>query len=189
MAALGEATAKARHPAPRPPRRRAASLCLCIAALCAFVRPSSASDSIVSEAVVDAPVTAVWAAWTTTAGLRSWLAPHADMDLRVDGLMRTHYGVEGTLGDPGTIVNRVLAYDPERMLSLQVVKAPESFPFRARIGEMWTVLYFLPTVDSRTTVRVVGLGFGTDDESRRMKTFFEQGNAYTLDQLRTHFER
>lgn len=111
------------------------------------------------------------------------------MDLRVDGLMRTHYEAEGRLGDTGTIVNRVLAYDPERMLYLRVVEAPESFPFRTRVGEMWTVLYLLPTADGRTTVRIVGLGFGADDEAQRMRAFFEQGNAYTLDQLRKYLER
>jgi uncharacterized protein YndB with AHSA1/START domain len=147
-----------------------------------------ADDTIVSEGVVNAPVAAVWRAWTTTDGLKSWLAPHADIDLRIDGLMRSNYDAKGTLGDQGTIENRVLAYEPERMLSIRVAKAPERFPFKAKVGEMWTVLYFTPTPEGGTKLRIVGLGFGKDEESQRMKTFFEQGNAYTLVQLQKRLQ-
>jgi uncharacterized protein YndB with AHSA1/START domain len=53
---------------------------------------SSASTFIVSEGVVSAPVSEVWKAWTTSEGLKSWLAPHADIELRIGGLMRTLCG-------------------------------------------------------------------------------------------------
>jgi uncharacterized protein YndB with AHSA1/START domain len=145
-------------------------------------------DSIVTEGVVSAPVTAVWNAWATTAGLKSWLAPHADIDLRIDGIMRANYDPKGTLDDAGTIENKVLAFEPERMFSIRVTKAPEKFPFRSRIGDMWTVLYFQPTAEGKTTLRIVGMGFGKDEESQKMKAFFEQGNAYTLTQLQKHFQ-
>jgi uncharacterized protein YndB with AHSA1/START domain len=146
------------------------------------------SDSIVTEGVVSAPVTAVWNAWATTAGLKSWLAPHADIDLRIDGIMRANYDPKGALGDAGTIENKVLAYEPERMFSIKVTKAPEKFPFSSRIGDMWTVLYFQPTPEGKTTLRIVGMGFGKDEESQKMKAFFEQGNAYTLAQLQKRFQ-
>jgi len=156
--------------------------------LLASIRSAGANESIVTEGVVNAPVAAVWNAWATTAGLKSWLAPHADIDLRIDGLMRSNYDPKGSLGDPGTIENRVLAYEPERMLSIKVVKAPENFPFKGKIGNMWTVLYFQSMPDGKTTLRIVGLGFNSDNESQRMKEFFEQGNAYTLTQLQKHFQ-
>jgi hypothetical protein len=41
------------------------------------------------EGIVDASLDRVWAAFTTSDGLRSWLAPNAEIDLRVGGLMRT----------------------------------------------------------------------------------------------------
>jgi len=34
--------------------------------------------------------------------------------------------------------------------------------------------------DGKTSLRIVGLGFGPDEEWQRMKEFFRQGNAYTL---------
>lgn len=151
-------------------------------------QPAQADDSVVAEGLVNAPVAVVWSAWVTSSGLKSWLAPHAEIDLRIDGLMRSNYDPKGTLGDQGTIENRVLAYEPERMLSIRVVKAPENFPFKAKVGDMWTVLYFQPAPEGGTRLRIVGLGFGSDDESHRMKEYFRQGNAYTLARLQKHFQ-
>lgn len=156
-------------------------------ALCLALLPAAhATDRIVSEGVIDAPVATVWAAWTTTDGLKAWLAPHVDIDLRLDGLMRANYNPQGKLGDPGTIENRILAYEPERLLCIRVAKAPEGFPFRAHIGEMWTVLHFAPATGGKTHLRIVGLGFGPGEEAQKMRAFFQQGNDYTLAQLQQH---
>lgn len=152
----------------------------------ALLPMAHAADRIVSEAMIDAPVATVWAAWTTTDGLKAWLAPQADIDLRLDGLMRANYNPQGTLGDPGTIENRILAYEPERLLVIRVAQAPEGFPFRTIAGEMWTVLHFTPTPDGKTHLRVVGLGFGPGEEAQKMRAFFQQGNDFTLAQLHKH---
>ncbi len=142
---------------------------------------------IVAQGVVAAPVGTVWSAWTTGTGLRAWLAPHAEIDLRIGGLMRTNYKADGALGDPGTIENTILSFEPARMLSIKVAKYPDGFPFPHSIDAMWTVIYFEAVGSDRTRVRVVGLGFGSDDESQKMRAFFDQGNAATLKQLQQHF--
>lgn len=142
---------------------------------------------VVSEAIIAAPVDSVWVAWSRSEGLRSWLAPVADVDMRVGGLMRANYGPQGTLGGPGTIENTILSYEPERMLSIKVSRAPEGFPFPMAIQGMWTVLYFEPLAADRTHVRVVSLGFTGDEESQRMRAFFDRGNALTLQQLQRRF--
>ena len=164
-----------------------ASFLVASVAVLALASPAMATESIVAEGVINAPVAAVWRAWSTAAGLTSWLAPHADIDLRIDGLMRANHDPKASLADPGTIENRVLAYEPERMLSIKVAKAPETFPFKSRIGDMWTVLYFEPAPDGKTLIRIVGMGFGTDPESQKMKAFFKEGNAFTLTQLQKRF--
>lgn len=142
---------------------------------------------IVSEAVIDAAAEKVWAAWTTSAGLRAWLAPHATIDLRIGGLMRANYNQHGTLGDPQTIENTILSWEPGRMLSIRVTRFPRDFPFPTAIGDMWTVIYFEPVGENRTRLRIVGLGFRADAESQKMRAFFERGNAVTLQQLQKHF--
>jgi uncharacterized protein YndB with AHSA1/START domain len=162
---------------------------LLLATALSFAGAASAQDSITSEGTIAAPVAEVWAAFTTGAGLRSWMAPHADIELRVDGLMRANYKPEGTLGDGSTIVNRVLSFEPQRMLSLRVAKAPDDFPFPGAIMAMWSVVYFEDAGDSRTRLRVVSMGFTPDAESQKMKAFFERGNAYTVKKLQEKFAK
>ncbi|NBT99931.1 MAG: hypothetical protein EBT59_12590 [Betaproteobacteria bacterium] len=123
-------------------------------------QPARASDAIVTEGVIDATVGAVWRAWTTSEGLRSWLAPHAEIDLRIDGVMRSNYDPKSSLGGSGTIENKILAF-----------------------------VYFQSTSDGKTLLRIVGMGFGTDEESQKMKDYFMRGNAFTLSQLQTYFRR
>jgi uncharacterized protein YndB with AHSA1/START domain len=151
--------------------------------------PASAQDTgpVVHEGVVEAPLERVWAAFATSEGVRAWLAPHAEIDLRVGGLMRTNYNAQGQLGDPQTIENTILSFEPARMLSIKVSKPPANFPFANAVRQMWTVVYFDADGPTRTKVREVSLGFGSDEESQRMRAYFSKGNATTLAQLQRHF--
>ena len=97
---------------------------------------------LIHEGVVDAPLQKVWDAWTTNAGLQSWLDPHAEIDFRIGGTMRANYNPDGQLGDTETIENTILSFDPQAMISIRVSKAPAVFPFPNAIFAMWTVIYF-----------------------------------------------
>lgn len=156
-------------------------------ALVSVVRAAHGQQPLVTEGVVDAPVDSVWNAFTTSAGLESWMAAHASLDLRIGGAMRTVYAPEAKLGDASTIENTILAYEPKRMLAIKVAKAPEGFPFPNAIGSMWTVIYFDAVDGAKTRIREVGMGFGADDESQKMRQFFDRGNAYTLVALQKRF--
>ena len=165
----------------------------CAVVLAAIVLAASMSvqaqdvGPISHEGIVESSVDQVWAAFTTSEGLRAWLAPHAEIDLRVGGLMRTNYNAKGQLGDSGTIENVILSFEPQRMISIKVAKPPANFPFPNAVREMWTVLHFSPAGLGRTNVREVTLGFAADAESQRMRAFFNQGNATTLSQLQRLF--
>ncbi|HWL94794.1 MAG TPA: SRPBCC domain-containing protein [Phycisphaerae bacterium] len=139
------------------------------------------------SAVVNAPRSAVWKAFTTKEGLESWMVASAEFDLRIGGEMRTHYSQEGVLGDANTIVNEVICYEPERMLSIRIKKPPEKFPFKSAWKNMWTVIYFDDAPDGKTRVRIVGLGHHEDEESKQMRAFFKRGNAATLRTLQEKF--
>lgn len=164
-------------------------LIIAVTLTCVLLGGASAQDiaPIVHEGVVDAPLNQVWTAFSTTEGLRSWLAPHAEIDLRVGGIMRTNYNASGKLGDPATIENTILSFEPHRMISIRVSRAPENFPFPNAVYHMWTVVYFDAISPNQTGIREVSLGFTTDPESQRMRAFFQKGNATTLSQLQRHF--
>jgi hypothetical protein len=50
-------------------------------------------------------------------------------------------------------------------------------------------MYFEEAGANRTRLRLVGLGYGSDEESTKLRGFFEKGNAYTLKKLQEHFAK
>jgi uncharacterized protein YndB with AHSA1/START domain len=129
----------------------------------------------------------VWAALATKEGQESWNVSHAEIDLKVGGKMLTHYDAKGRIGDPNTIENIILSYEPYRMLSIKVGNPPEKFPFKNAIKNVWHVFHFEDAGPSGTRLRIVGLGYGDDEESKKLRGFFEYGNAYTLKKLQEKF--
>ena len=164
-------------------------LVLFIIALAVLPSVSRAEDDnrLVHEGIVNAPLDQVWAAYTTKAGLESWMVAHAEIELKLGGKMKTRYDPKGTVDDAKAIENTILSYEPMRMISFKVTKAPQGFPFPIAITNMWTVVYFEAQGEKATRVRGVSMGFGNDDESKKMREFFNRGNAITLDHLQKRF--
>jgi uncharacterized protein YndB with AHSA1/START domain len=144
---------------------------------------ASASPAQVTEGFVNAPVGEVWRLFTTSEGFKATGAAQAQVDLRIGGEIRSHYDPKGTLGDPETIVNEILAYEPERMLAIRVKQAPANLQHRAALAGTWTVIYFNPAGENMTQVRIVGLGYDDSAESQALRKFFEDGNRWTLDHI------
>ena len=157
----------------------------CLVGLCSLLMVSfaQAAEPQVTEGFINAPVAEVWRLFTTSDGYKATGVALADVDLRLGGTIRSHYDKNGTLGDPGTIVNEILAYEPERMLTIRIKEAPANFPYRSAMRGTWTVIYFTPSGQDMTHVRIVGLGYTDDPESQAMRRFFERGNRVTLDHI------
>jgi uncharacterized protein YndB with AHSA1/START domain len=170
--------------------------------LCAFTAPGQAPDAadqmlnlatanqpLVHSAVVDAPVAEVWKAFTTKEGITGWMVPAGEIDLRVGGKMRTSYTKGSDLTGPDVIENTIISFDPQRMFSIKITKAPERFPFKKAMQHVWTVIYFEPVAQSKTRVTCRMLGFDDEEESVRMRLFFLEGNRQTLEELVKHFAK
>jgi len=157
--------------------------------LLVWAAPAVGQDapSFVNEGIVNAPVADVWKVWTTSDGYRLVGVALADVDFRIGGLIRSRYSASGTLGDDQTIYNRILAYEPLRMIATRIDKPPANFPFKEAWKNTWTVVTLTPLADGRTHVRAASMGFGGDPESLEMRRFFERGNADTLQLLTDHF--
>jgi uncharacterized protein YndB with AHSA1/START domain len=151
-------------------------------------KPEGDAHRLVTEGVIDAPREQVWKAFTTKEGQESWNVAHAEIDSRVGGKMLTHYDAKGKIGDANTIENIILALDPGHMFAIQVGKPPEQFPYKEAIKRVWTVIYLDELGPKQTHVRVVGNGFGDDEESQKLRGFFDKGNSYTLQKLQEKFK-
>jgi uncharacterized protein YndB with AHSA1/START domain len=144
---------------------------------------ATADQPLVTSAVVDAPVREVWRAWTDASVMRQWMVAEAEFELKIGGKMRTAYAAGTDLAGPDAIENTVIAYDPERMLTIKVSRPPAKFPFKEEIAKCWTVIYFRPVEEGKTEVVVRMLGYDATEGSRTMKGHFKAGNKYTLDKL------
>jgi uncharacterized protein YndB with AHSA1/START domain len=146
------------------------------------------APSFVNEATINARATAVWNVWTTGVGYKALGVALADVDLRVGGLIRSRYSAAGVLGDEETIENRILAFEPQRMIAIRIERTPKSFPFKDAWRNTWTVVTLTDLGGSRTHIRIASMGYGTDAESVAMRKFFEAGNAETIETLQKHFK-
>jgi uncharacterized protein YndB with AHSA1/START domain len=140
---------------------------------------SSASPSterkLVIEIEVPAPVHELWAAFTTSEGLMTWLAPKATVDLRPGGDWIVGFPGGGSTGG-GTIVSLI----PEKELVLSAL-APDQFP-HVRAERTRAVFTFEAHGDS-TVVRLTQTGWKTGKEWDRAYEYLVAGNAELLSAL------
>jgi uncharacterized protein YndB with AHSA1/START domain len=136
-----------------------------------------------TEGFINAPLAEVWQLFTTADGLRRAGVAHAEVDLKIGGMIRTHSDPKGQLGDDETTVYRVLAFDPQRMLTLRIEHAPVSLPGREAASDVWTVVYFSAAGEGMTQVRIVELGHTDEPASRALRQHLEATNRTLLAQL------
>ncbi|MEL7500641.1 MAG: SRPBCC domain-containing protein [Planctomycetota bacterium] len=158
------------------------------AALLACTTAIAQEDRVVDEFEIEASVDDVWNAFTTTDGLKSWVAPLADIDFRVGGKWRANYNNSGKLGDETTIENTILCYDPKRMLSIKATGFPKGFEFVEAAKETWSIFYFTKISDTKTKITIVGLGYTDSEQSKKMRAFFKPANKYSMGQLKAALE-
>lgn len=161
---------------------------MCAAAAWVLSAAAAAADrTLEHQGVVEAPLAEVWAAFTTSDGFASWAVAHAQVDLRLGGEIRSSYHPQSDLHDEHTIVNRIISYEPQRMLSIRNEQAPAGFKNAALFQQTWSVIYFEPLGRDRTHVRVIGLGYGEGPEWDEIYDKFKAGNAVTLERLQQKF--
>jgi uncharacterized protein YndB with AHSA1/START domain len=144
---------------------------------------AQAAEPQVTEGFINAATPEVWRIFTTAEGYKQTGVAHAEVDLKIGGAIRTHYDPKGRLGDARTIVNEILAYEPERMLAFRIKQAPADFPYPDAVAGTWTVIYLTPAGDNMTQVRIIGLGYTDQPQSVAMRKFFAEGNRWTLDRI------
>jgi len=123
------------------------------------------------EAVIDAPLAAVWQAWTTEAGARSFFAPACKIDLRPGGAYEMYFDLEAPLGSRGGEGCTILAVEGLKMLSF-TWNAPPEFP--AIRTQLTHVLLRFTEVDAgHTRVSLRQDGWGNSPEWQAVYRYFE----------------
>jgi len=121
----------------------------------------------------------VWQAFTTTAGLESWLWQDCSVDLRPGGGWLVHFPGGSTGG--GTIEK----FKRGRELRIHAM-APDQFPTVRSVGT--TALFQFEAIgDTATRVRLVQTGWRSGEEWDRAFDYLAKGNAQLLGQLRYRF--
>lgn len=144
---------------------------------------------LVEEVVVEAPLAAVWSAYTTEEGYTAWAAPKARIDLRVGGTILTQYGADAEIGDPGTNTLHIVNYVPERLLTMRAEVGDNWPEVMKQDGERLTnVVLFEALSPTRTKVESYGIGYGTSPEYERLLQFFVEANRSLYVELKRHLE-
>ena len=144
---------------------------------------------LVHEVTLNAPVGKVWAAYTTTKGWQSWVAPVASVDLKIGGLIKTNYRKGGKLTDDDAITLNIINYVPQRALTLQAELA-KNFPtvLKVREKQMYNLITFLPMGKNRTKLVSYGIGYKDSPEMMKMLKFFVQANEQSFRKLIKYVE-
>jgi uncharacterized protein YndB with AHSA1/START domain len=154
-----------------------------LSALGLWSQATLAAEPQVTEGFINASPAEVWRIFTTAEGYKLTGVAYADVDFKIGGTIRTHFDAKGRLGDANTIVNEILAYEPERMLAIRIKQAPADFKYQDAVADTWTVIYLAPAGDNMTQVRMVGLGYTDAPQSQAMRKFFADANRATLDRI------
>ena len=155
------------------------SFLLFIALLVAI--PLSGAPRAVEVSVdVDAPVRAVWQAWTTREGIVSFFGSDARIDLRPGGAYEILFG--NGVGCNGCMV---MAVQPERLLAFTWNSPPHLAEVRPHFTHV--VLRFEPLGEKHTRVTLHEDGWGDGGEWDKSFDYFSEAWPRVLKRLQQRF--
>lgn len=84
------------------------------------------------EVTLTVPLEDVWSAWTTTGGVVTFLAPKANIELRIAGPYELFFDLKAPVGFQGTEGCKVLGFEKMKSLAFEHL-APPRFPNVRRV--------------------------------------------------------
>lgn len=126
----------------------------------------------------------VWEMVSTSQGLRAFVAPVTDVEMKYNGKYYTNYQPGSKIGDPGTIYNTVVAYVPLQMVAIHVKLGKLIFPASVADADRLNAIMEIKDLgDNRVRVSETMVGWQTGEDWDKVYLFFQTGNAYVLGQL------
>lgn len=149
-----------------------------------FTAPNGERVQRLEIIIPGASTAQVWEMVSTAQGLRAFVAPVTDVELKYNGKYYTNYNPAAKIGDPGTIYNTVLAYVPQQMLAIHVKLGKAVFPATVvEADRLNAILEIKDLGDNRVRVSETMVGWQTGEDWDKVYKFFQTGNAYVLGQL------
>jgi len=152
---------------------------------------SSDIDNLVLEQsfIINVSVDSVWNAYTTKEGWESWATAIAEIDFRLNGVIKTNYNNEGKIGDESTIVLHIINYVPRRALTLQA-EVSSHFPDFMQEDEkdLYNMILFEEISPNRTKVISYGIGYKKNEKYLSLLEFFIKGNEQSYLNLISYLE-
>ena len=139
--------------------------------------------------MVNAALDSVWNAYTTEKGWKSWVSPIADIDFKINGVIKTNYNENGKIGDDSTITLHIINYIPKQMLTLQA-ELTKNFPEFMKEDEkdLYNMILFEKMTPSKTKVISYGIGYKNNEKYKSLMKFFIQGNEQSYHNLISYLE-
>lgn len=142
---------------------------------------------IAYQVSIPAALRAVWAAWTTEEGAKTFFSPDCNIDLKPGGAYEMLFNLEAPPGEQGGEGMTLLAIQPEKMLSFTWNSPPNLPSVR---GEMTHVVVRLESKGAEETlVSLVHDGWGEGDEWDQAFDYFTRAwGEIVLPRLKYRFE-
>jgi len=141
---------------------------------------------IFKTAVVKAPLSEVWKAWTTGEGVKTFFAEDALVDAVPGGPYEIYFSRDAPQGSRGSEGCKVLAVDPMRSFAFDW-SAPPSMP-AVRAQRTNVQLLFEEHGPREVRVRLFSLGWGTGDEWLKAHQYFDRAWSFVLANLEKSFQ-
>jgi uncharacterized protein YndB with AHSA1/START domain len=155
--------------------------------LLASVLPAFAQERAIDEKItVKANVDDVWKAWTTTEGIKTFFAPDAKVELRVDGPFQIYINPFGEPGMKGADDMKIIGFQEKKMLSF-TWNAPPSLP-EARKQRSVVIVRFIARGDALTDVTLHHVGWGEGGEWDKAFAYFSKSWPNVLKNLQKRFD-
>jgi uncharacterized protein YndB with AHSA1/START domain len=159
-----------------------AGLLLSFASLGAMAEERAIDEKISVKANVDD----VWKAWTTTEGIKTFFAPDAKVELRVDGPFQIYINPFAEAGMKGADDMRIIGFQEKKMLSF-TWNAPPTLP-EARKQRSIVIVRFIARGDALTDVTLHHVGWGEGGEWDKAYDYFTKSWPSVLKNLQKRFD-
>lgn len=138
------------------------------------------------EVEVDAPISLVWATWTTPEGVKSFFAPDCRLDLKPGGAYEMLFNLEDKEGYQGGEGCVLLAIEEPDMLSFTWNAPPEFSDIRQQ--KTHVTVYLESLTEQKTRVTLLHDGWGCSKNWRQVQKYFERAwGSVVLPHLKQRF--